>query len=238
MSDKKELIKISKDASAQEAANATIDFYKLINSEKDLPKEFLNLAQNLSSISSELGNSTSGDSSNSRRKANGSSTDAAPAPQSRKRVVDPNAPKKPYTVYIVFGLDERKRIQEERAQKGLEPLKNNEMTTEIARRWNSLSDKEKEPYTSVYKQKMEIYNVEKEKYKQSLKNQETKVPVKTGYSSEADEVPGNSYGDEGNSESPAEAALTSEDEHGSKKNGKAKRTRDDASSKKDKKRRR
>ncbi|KAF5092901.1 hypothetical protein D0Z00_004346 [Geotrichum galactomycetum] len=170
--------------------------------------------------------------------ANGSSSDAAPAPSSRKRVVDPNAPKKPYTVYIVFGLDERKRIQEERAQKGLEPLKNNEMTTEIARRWNSLSEKEKEPYTSVYKQKMEIYNVEKEKYKQSLKNQDTKVTAKTGDFSGDDEVIGHSYGDEDNSESPADAALASEDEHGSKKNGKTKRNRDDTSSKKDKKRRR
>ncbi|KAF5100718.1 hypothetical protein D0Z03_000760 [Geotrichum reessii] len=177
-----------------------------------------------------------------RSKSASSSGDAAPAPQSRKRVVDPNAPKKPYTVYIVFGLEERKRIQEERAQKGLEPLKNNDMTTEIARRWNSLSEKEKEPYTTVYKQKMEIYNIEKEKYKQSLKNQNNKEAIKTANSSEDDSVHGlgTNNGDEDDNESSGEEATSSEDGNDTKKTSKTKRSRDDPlnSSKKDKKRRR
>lgn len=81
-----------------------------------------------------------------------------------KKVVDPDAPKKPTTSYFSFAAEERGRVREERESEGLPPLSNAEMTLAIAGRWNALDDKGKEPWSKLYKTQMAQYQEELNTY--------------------------------------------------------------------------
>lgn len=81
-----------------------------------------------------------------------------------KKVVDPDAPKKPTTSYFSFAAEERGRVREERESERLPPLSNAEMTLAIAGRWNALDDKGKEPWSKLYKTQMAQYQEELNTY--------------------------------------------------------------------------
>jgi hypothetical protein len=91
-----------------------------------------------------------------------------PAPGKRKRQkreVDPNAPRKPMTAYFRYAAQARQQIRKEREGASLEPLSNSEVTTEIARRWQTLSDDDKKPFQEEYYKAFTDYMEAKEAYK-------------------------------------------------------------------------
>lgn len=138
-----------------------------------MPSDFLNLASTLGAISKDLGgvDGSQGASSTTPHKE-------TKKPKT-KRVLDPDAPKKPTTSYFSFASEERKIVRDERERKGLQSLGNNEMTLEIASRWNALSDQEKEPWNALYKEQMAKYNEAKQIYQEQKKAAAANAPAET-----------------------------------------------------------
>lgn len=85
----------------------------------------------------------------------------------KKRVVDPNMPKKPMTVFLAFSTKKRAEIRAARVGRGEPPLQNSEMANEVAELWGQLSDAEKEPYQIEYQKKLIDYQSRKNKYLES-----------------------------------------------------------------------
>ncbi|CAG78379.1 high mobility group box domain-containing protein [Yarrowia lipolytica] len=85
----------------------------------------------------------------------------------KKRVVDPNMPKKPMTVFLAFSTKKRAEIRAARLARGEPPLQNSEMANEVAELWGKLSDAEKEPYQIEYQKKLIDYQSRKNKYIES-----------------------------------------------------------------------
>ncbi|KAG5362840.1 High mobility group protein 1 [Yarrowia sp. B02] len=85
----------------------------------------------------------------------------------KKRVVDPNMPKKPMTVFLAFSTKKRAEIRAARLARGEPPLQNSEMANEVAELWGKLSDAEKEPYQVEYQKKLIDYQTRKNKYIES-----------------------------------------------------------------------
>ncbi|KAG5359657.1 High mobility group protein 1 [Yarrowia sp. C11] len=85
----------------------------------------------------------------------------------KKRVVDPNMPKKPMTVFLAFSTKKRAEIRAERLARGELPLQNADMANEVAELWSKLSDAEKEPYQVEYQKKLIDYQSRKNKYIES-----------------------------------------------------------------------
>lgn len=159
--------------SAQEAANATVDFYGALTGQ-ELPHNFLNLAATLGHVSKDL-NEPNGD-------ASGAAVPAKKAAvKKEKRIVDPNAPKKPTTSYFSFAAERRRAIRTERERQGLPPLGNSEITLDIATRWNNLTDAQKEPWNKKYKEEMVQYTKDKEAY---IKSKEAKFQPPTAAAAE------------------------------------------------------
>lgn len=142
---------------AQETANATIDFYGSLSGSESIPTNALDLSSALGVITNSL-NGTGPTTEKQETPVTGS------AKKRVKRVVDPDAPKKPTTSYFSFAAEERGRVREERERDGLPPLSNAEMTLAIAGRWNALDEKGKEPWSNLYKAQMVQYQEELNKY--------------------------------------------------------------------------
>lgn len=85
----------------------------------------------------------------------------------KKRIVDPNMPKKPMTVFLAFSTKKRAEIRAARLGRGEPPLQNSEMANEVAELWGQLSDAEKEPYQIEYQKKLIDYQSRKNKYIES-----------------------------------------------------------------------
>jgi hypothetical protein len=133
---------------AQETSNATIDFLNAISGVDSIPKGFLdNLTGVVGGVSKDASAGDAfGEEGTIKRK------------RAKRAPVDPDAPKKPTTMYFTYSIAARKIIKEEREAKGLEPLGNTEMTTEISSRWNALSPEEKRPWKELYEtQKAKYY---------------------------------------------------------------------------------
>ena len=58
----------------------------------------------------------------------------------KKKTRDPNMPKQPRSAYILFGMDKREQVKNEMGGNV------REVVSELARRWQALSDKEKQVY--------------------------------------------------------------------------------------------
>ncbi|KAF5103811.1 hypothetical protein DV451_001187 [Geotrichum candidum] len=154
MTTSNEQLKARKDA---ETANATIDFYGSLSGSESIPTNALDLSSALGVITNSL-NGTGPTTEKQETPVTGS------AKKRVKRVVDPDAPKKPTTSYFSFAAEERGRVREERERDGLPPLSNAEMTLAIAGRWNALDEKGKEPWSNLYKAQMVQYQEELNKY--------------------------------------------------------------------------
>lgn len=76
----------------------------------------------------------------------------------RKKVKDPNAPKRPKTSYILFCCELRDKVKEEN-----ENMSAKEITAELGRRWGKLTDKQKLKYQKKYE-------VEKVRYEKEMQN--------------------------------------------------------------------
>lgn len=110
-----------------------------------------------------------------------SATTAVPIPEkaAKKKVEkDPNAPKKPLTVFFAYSAYVRQALREERLAKGLPALSSTEITQEISKKWNELGEAEKEKWKEAYGEELENYHVNKEKYLEAKRNGE--APIITG----------------------------------------------------------
>lgn len=106
--------------------------------------------------------------------ANGAaSTPAAPEQKQKRKIEkDPNAPKKPLTVFFAYSAYTRQALREERMAAGLPALSSTELTQEISKKWNELSEAEKEKWKEAYVEELGHYHVKKEHYLEAKKNGE------------------------------------------------------------------
>lgn len=93
-------------------------------------------------------------------------------PIKRKAEKDPNAPKKPLTVFFAYSAYTREKLKEDREAKGLTPLSSTEITQEISKLWNELGEDEKEKWKAAYVEELARYQIRKEKYLEAKKNGE------------------------------------------------------------------
>ncbi|RLV90196.1 Transcriptional regulator HMO1 [Spathaspora sp. JA1] len=160
------LFELSK--AAKEAATAAIDFYKFAHIDDDQQP---NLA--LKTIA-QTGDIVNGHKELAEIAAAAAAAKEAAAlaeiPKKKKKKAqrDPNAPKKPLTMYFAFSFHTRKEIAEERKRKGLSSLSAIDMNSLVKDRWNEITDKEKQEWQQKYRDQLKVYNVEKEKYKSGL----------------------------------------------------------------------
>mmetsp|Transcript_15831 Transcript_15831/g.17873 ORF Transcript_15831/g.17873 Transcript_15831/m.17873 type:complete len:183 (-) Transcript_15831:1010-1558(-) len=78
----------------------------------------------------------------------------------KKRVVDPNAPKKPHSAYVQYLQDTREQIV-----KDFPDLKQTEIMAKIGNLWSNLAEKTKKKYENSYQKELKKYEVEFAKYK-------------------------------------------------------------------------
>lgn len=74
-------------------------------------------------------------------------------------------PKAPVSGYFRYLNDNRSTIKEKLIKQGETDKLNTKITTEAGKMWKELSDKDKEPYETIYQEEKEKYNVELEKWK-------------------------------------------------------------------------
>jgi hypothetical protein len=77
-----------------------------------------------------------------------------------KAMKDPERPKKGKTSYMFFAEDKRPEIRKESPDASM-----GEISKKIGEKWQSLSDKEKQPYISLAHKDKERYEEEMESYK-------------------------------------------------------------------------
>lgn len=170
------LFELSK--AAQDTATATVNFYKASSGEGLNGESLNNLASTLNNIanttsaavpevensSTPAGSAATAESSASEKGAAGN---AQPEEKKKRKKVekDPNAPKKPLTIYFAYSFYTRDQIRQERAKQGLTPLSAAELNEIIKERWSSISAEEKAKWQKKYQTELQEYNVLKDAYK-------------------------------------------------------------------------
>lgn len=86
-------------------------------------------------------------------------------------MVDPDAPRKPVTMYLLFSTNERNQIKQEREKAGEPPLTNLEMTAEVSKRWNNMDEEQRAPWKKMYTDRVAQYNIEKQAYMDKKANE-------------------------------------------------------------------
>ncbi|KAI5954441.1 HMO1 [Candida jiufengensis] len=148
------LFELSK--SAQSAASAALDFYKVAAGDNDeVTVEQLKAINDNMKAAVDIANGL---------KHEGSAT------KKRKVERDPNAPKKPLTMFFAFSFFIRKKVAEERRRQQLPNLGAIDMNQMVKERWDNISEEEKKKWQHKYQDEMKIYLIEKGKYEQSLKD--------------------------------------------------------------------
>ncbi|CCE62399.1 hypothetical protein TPHA_0C02460 [Tetrapisispora phaffii CBS 4417] len=168
------LFELSKSASS--AASNIIDFYNAIGEDEEEKIEaFTTLTESLQKLTSAT-NTLHGISSELTNPMEDEKEIVPPVPvvsvkQPRKRIPrDPNAPKKPLTVFFAYSAYIRQEIRDDREKRGETPLSSTEITQEISKKWKELSDSEKEKWKQAYNIELEHYQLEKQKYLEAKKN--------------------------------------------------------------------
>lgn len=87
----------------------------------------------------------------------------------KKKVIrDPNAPKKPLTIYFAFSFLTREQIRDERAKAGESAMSAIEMNDLVKARWTNITKEDKEYWQTKYANELKAYQIAKEAYKASL----------------------------------------------------------------------
>lgn len=134
---------------------------------------------------------------------------------------DPNAPKKPLTVFFAYSAFVRQELRDSRQRAGLPPLSSTEITQEISKKWKELSDAEKEKWKQAYSVELEHYQLEKQKYLEAKKN--GTVPSSEGPSHAPIPIPFSLQHEEIPPEPQPVHEKRSHDDHGSEKKKKKKK---------------
>ncbi|CAL9731348.1 high mobility group protein 1 [Monosporozyma unispora] len=168
------LFELSK--AANQSASAIVDFYNNIDEdEEEKIDAFTNLTESLQtltgatnqfhSITNELINPIEDE------KEIVPTSPVAPTKPAKKKVErDPNAPKKPLTVFFAYSAYVRQELRDARAKAGLPPLSSTEITQEISKKWKELSDDEKAKWKVAYHVELEHYQKAKSEYLENKKN--------------------------------------------------------------------
>ncbi|CCD22277.1 Hmo1p NDAI_0A01190 [Naumovozyma dairenensis CBS 421] len=176
------LFELSK--SANQTASSIVDFYNAIgDDEEEKIDAFTTLTESLQTltsaanqlhgISSELVNPMDDDKDveGTTNGTGGDSSGVLVKTAAKKKVErDPNAPKKPLTVFFAYSAYVRQELRDERQRNGLPPLSSTEITQEISKKWKELNDTEKEKWKQAYTVELEHYQKEKQKYLEAKKN--------------------------------------------------------------------
>ena len=165
------LFELSK--AANQTASSIIDFYNNIGEDEDEKLEaFTTLTESLQTltsatnqlhgISSELVNPVDDDKELIEA--------TAKTPPKKKPERDPNAPKKPLTVFFAYSAYVRQELRDARQKAGLPPLSSTEITQEISKKWKELSEEEKETWKKAYNIELSHYQKAKQEYLEAKKN--------------------------------------------------------------------
>lgn len=158
------LFELSK--AAQEAAGATANLYKATNADSDVPTSSLNnLAHTINILIASIDTTATTDG-----KAE------VKAEKKKKAERDPNAPKKPLTMYFAYSFHVRDSLRNERRSKGLPPLSAIEMNDYVKERWNKLPVEEKSKWQKKYQEQLKDYNKQKELYQAKLAGKPVELP--------------------------------------------------------------
>ncbi|CCK68154.1 Hmo1p KNAG_0A04840 [Huiozyma naganishii CBS 8797] len=163
------LFELSK--AANQTASSIVDFYNNIGEDEEEKIEaFTTLTESLQmltaatdqfgGITSDLLNPLDDEKDAGRAKT----------PMKRKVERDPNAPKKPLTVFFAYSAYVRQELRDARQKAGLAPLSSTEITQEISKKWKELSDAEKEKWKQAYHVELEHYQKAKQEYLENKKN--------------------------------------------------------------------
>lgn len=156
------LFELSK--AALDAATATVNFYKANDSDDKVAINSLNnLAQTINALIPDVTG-----------KIDGKIVDKKPE-KKKKAEKDPNAPKKPLTMYFAYSFHIRDQIRDERKAKGLPPLSAIEMNSHVKDRWSQLGDDEKSKWQKKYQDELKEYNVQKEAYQAKLEGNKANI---------------------------------------------------------------
>ncbi|XP_033120192.1 HMG box-containing protein C28F2.11-like [Anneissia japonica] len=83
---------------------------------------------------------------------------------------DPNAPKKPANAYLMFCQQERAPVQEEHQSQDKDEISHQELTKELAKRWNELTSDQKQAYYDMYEKDKLRYEREMQEYNSSFQS--------------------------------------------------------------------
>lgn len=156
------LFELSK--AAQDAANATLEFYKTSSTDATVPVSTLNnLASTIKSLIPSVENGTQ-------------PPVVVKVEKKKKPERDPNAPKKPLTMYFAYSFHIRDALREDRKRKNLPALSAIEMNEYVKDRWGKLTDEEKQFWKDKYQRELVVYNKEKEAYKAKLEGKPAPSP--------------------------------------------------------------
>lgn len=162
--------------SANQTASSIVDFYNAIGSDEEEKIEaFTTLTESLQKLTSAT-NQLHGISSDLVNPLEDDKDTVISAPVASKQTAkkkverDPNAPKKPLTVFFAYSAFVRQELRDARQRAGLPPLSSTEITQEISKKWKELSDDEKEKWKQAYNVELVHYQSEKQKYLEAKKN--------------------------------------------------------------------
>ncbi|QLQ82324.1 hypothetical protein HG537_0H00850 [Torulaspora globosa] len=161
--------------SANQTASSIVDFYNAVGSDEEEKIEaFTTLTESLQKLTSAT-NQLHGISSELVNPIDDDKDSVISAPvskqASKKKVErDPNAPKKPLTVFFAYSAFVRQELRDARQRAGLPPLSSTEITQEISKKWKELSEDEKEKWKQAYNVELVHYQTEKQKYLEAKKN--------------------------------------------------------------------
>lgn len=154
---------------AQDTANAAINFYNLDNKDNALlsgetSEGLRNISEVLKNIviaSQQVDALATGSKLNSEASLSVTSNEK---PKKKKVVRDPNAPKKPLTIYFQFSFELRKLIADERKRKNLPSLSAIDMNEIIREKWANITPEEKAKWQTKYATELQEYQKLKEAY--------------------------------------------------------------------------
>lgn len=162
--------------SANQTASSIVDFYNAIGSDEEEKIEaFTTLTESLQKLTSAT-NQLHGISADLVNPLEDDKESVLTPPVVTKHVArkkaerDPNAPKKPLTVFFAYSAFVRQELRDARQRAGLPPLSSTEITQEISKKWKELSDDEKEKWKQAYNVELVHYQSEKQKYLEAKKN--------------------------------------------------------------------
>lgn len=150
---------------SNDAAQCTAQFFQSLDANADTSKDILELATKLGVLGSSV--------KTINEQIPVLTADLAvtkKAPLKKKPVKDPNAPKKPLTLFFAYSATVRDKIRAERLDKGQPSLSSVELTQIISQQWNDLSDKLKEDWKKQYLDQLANYNEAFTKYQSDKAN--------------------------------------------------------------------